>query len=69
VASYRGDNHRGEYTHNVVTCKRCGNPNCVWVESRKTGKFYLVEHAGVGTPDLDFYYVRTNFHKCKESSE
>jgi hypothetical protein len=26
---------------NLVTCKRCGAPNLAWVQSKKTGRFYL----------------------------
>lgn len=63
MASSPVRNHPGEYTHKTATCKRCGSTNCVWVQN-KAGKWYLVEHSGLGTPDLGFYYVKTNFHRC-----
>lgn len=27
----------------LTTCKRCGERHCAWVQSKKTGRFYLAD--------------------------
>lgn len=64
-------------TNKLVTCKRCTCPELAWVESKKTGKWYLVHTSGTRpcyrgenqapeAPNGYRYAVKTAAHSCDE---
>lgn len=46
----------------TTTCKRCGDPQVAWVQSKK-GKWYLVMASRVGGEEMASPFA---FHKCRE---
>jgi hypothetical protein len=56
----------------AVTCDKCGRGSLAWVQSKKTGKWYLAEGTrGVGVPPGKVVPVSWNphFKHCKPKEE